>query len=135
MKWKGKRSKRYLGYRFNRTYWAINFRMWWGEIWDNRKIFLGGTSYHLPSKGMQQKHIWREDMRLQHAKLEMPMDYLSSDVQKEEIYLILKFWRGVLAANRYLKVIIGNWSHEWDHQKECVGWGESQVKFPRNDNI
>ena len=34
---------------------------------------------------MQQKHIWREDMRLQHAKPEMPMDYLSSDVQKRDI--------------------------------------------------
>ena len=98
--------------------------MEWGEIWDNHKIFLGGRGYHLPSKGMQQKHIWREDMRLEHAKLEMPVDYLSRNVH-----------RAVLAANQYLEVIIGNWSHEWDHQKECVGWGDSQVKFPGNENI
>ena len=46
---------------------------------------------------MQQKHIWREDMRLEHAKLEMPVDYLSRNVH-----------RAVSAANQYLEVIIGN---------------------------
>lgn len=45
-------------------------------------------------------------------------------VSQKKRYLILKFWRAVLAANQYLEVIIGNWSFEWDHlERVCrVRW-------------
>ena len=55
---------------------------------------------------MQQKHIWRGDMRLEHANLEMPVDYLSRNVHKEEI---LDF--EVLKSSLGCKPILG--SHYW----------------------